>query len=342
MQKFIGISVGDVNGIGVEVILKSLPILLDKSDYQPVIFAHASILEDWSSRLNISGFTFFESNTINSKSGSICCLPPSDSAPTIELGKITATSGAYAMASIKKATEAVLKNDTVAIVTAPISKEAIQKAGFSFPGHTEYLAHLCGEKHEPLMVLATETLRVALNTIHIPVSKVSEAITEVNVTNHVESFYRALQKDFGIQKPKLAVLGLNPHAGDGGVIGKEEQTIISPVIQHFKTKNYAVEGPFPADGFFGSKQWKHFDGILAMYHDQGLIPFKTIAFHDGVNITCNLPIVRTSPDHGTGFSIAGKNIADTSSFVEAYQTAITIIQHRGNFSNKDLLLHETN
>lgn len=328
MQKRIGISVGDINGIGIEVILKSLPILMESSEYVPVLFCHKSLLEFYANLLSVSLPPIKENTEIDIHFQGVQCIPPTSILPEICIGKISSEAGKYAMKSIKKATESILEGKSSAIVTAPISKEAIQKAGYLVPGHTEYLAQLCGD-FQPLMVLATETLRVALTTIHIPVSKISESITFDSVQFGIQSFYDALIQDFGITKPKLAVLGLNPHAGDGGVIGREELEIIAPCIHQFKEKGAFVDGPFAADGFFGSKQWKNYDGILAMYHDQGLIPFKTIAFHDGVNITCNLPIVRTSPDHGTGFSIAGKGLADASSFIEAYKTAQLIIKNRG-------------
>lgn len=341
MQKRIGISVGDINGIGIEIILKSLPFFMESSEYKPILFCHKALLEFYADLLSISLPQIKENSEIDVDFDGLQCIAPTSVLAKISLGKICSKAGKYAMESIKKATESILEGKTLALVTAPISKEAIQKAGYMVPGHTEYLAQLCGN-FEPLMVLATDKLRVALTTIHIPVSKISESITFDSVRFGIQSFYDALIKDFGIPKPKLAVLGLNPHAGDGGVIGREELEIISPCLNQFKEKGALVDGPFAADGFFGSKQWKNYDGILAMYHDQGLIPFKTIAFHDGVNITCNLPIVRTSPDHGTGFSIAGKGQADASSFIEAYKTAQIIIQNRGKHLNQALQIHETN
>lgn len=332
--KYIGISSGDVNGIGPEIILKSILFLQKQSYYKPIIFAHPSLLSEYAKKINWSLPT--ECIEIAQPSewqpGKINCIVPSGEPPEIELGKITAISGEYAMQSVKAATESILNGYTHALVTAPISKEAIFKAGYEDPGHTEYLARICNCNAQPLMVLATEYLRVALVSIHVPISKISQYITFEHVEKTAMDFYDALKKDFGILKPKLAVLGLNPHAGDGGVLGTEEMEVIQPVINKLKKNNYFVDGPFAADGFFGNKQWEQYDGILAMYHDQGLAPFKTIAFHSGVNVTCNLPIVRTSPDHGTGFSIAGKNLAETSSFIEAYKTAQTIISNRGIYT----------
>jgi len=330
-MNFIALSSGDINGIGPEVILKSIPVLQKHSIYKPVLFCHKSIIEEYVTHIN--WVLPFEINEIADVSEwqekKINCIAPQTEVIPIELGHISASSGKYAMASIKSATESVLSGATKAIVTAPISKEAIHLAGFSVPGHTEYLAELCGNEKSPLMVLATETLRVALTTIHVPLHKISELITFENVEHACRDFYQSLRQDFGVLNPRLALLGLNPHAGDGGVLGREELEIIAPVIKKLNEEGFLISGPFAADGFFGSKQWKQYDGVLAMYHDQGLIPFKTIAFHDGVNITCNLPIVRTSPDHGTGFSIAGKNLADPQSFQEAYKTAQTIISNRG-------------
>lgn len=338
-QKYVGITTGDVNGIGPEIFLKSILFLQKQSFFKPVIFAHASLLDEYAKKIN--WHLPCEINEIAHpsewKEKRINCIPPEIEAPEIELGNISAKAGAYAMASIKAGTLSILEGKTHALVTAPISKEAIFKAGYTVPGHTEYLAQLCEStvKPKPLMVLATEELRVALVSIHIPVHKISQYITIDQVERSARDFYKALQQDFGIMKPKLALLGLNPHAGDGGVLGTEEQEVIIPVIQKLKADGFLINGPFAADGFFGNQEWKAFDGVLAMYHDQGLIPFKTIAFHSGVNVTCNLPIVRTSPDHGTGFSIAGKNLADSSSFQEAFKTAQTIISNRGIY-NKTL------
>ncbi|TNE70122.1 4-hydroxythreonine-4-phosphate dehydrogenase PdxA [bacterium] len=329
MQRFIGISIGDLNGIGPEIICKSLGEIHDMGIFSPVIFAHPSILQWYAERADFTLPEIIETDIYHLKSGFINAIPLDCVVPNIIPGKTDEKSARYAQQSIKAATEAVLQGKTHAVVTAPISKEAMSLTGFKFPGHTEYLASLCGKNHESLMVLANDTIRVALVTVHIPVRNIADKITQKHVYKVGNLFKNALNKDFGLENPKIAVLGLNPHAGDGGVLGMEEKEHIEPAIRALNALGNNFEGPFAADGFFGSGMWKSYDGILAMYHDQGLIPFKTLAFHSGVNITCNLPIVRTSPDHGTGFSIAGKGIADTQSFIEAYKAAQTIILNRG-------------
>jgi len=213
------------------------------------------------------------------------------------------------------------------LVTSPFSKDAIQKAGFQFPGHTEYLADMSGVP-EALMILVSERLKVALVTTHIPIKDVSSALNKEGILSKIEKFEQSLKKDFGIVKPRIAVFGLNPHAGENGKLGAEEQEIISPAIQQAKNKGVLAFGPFPADGFFGSDLKNQFDGILAMYHDQGLTAFKALAFDDGVNFTADLPIVRTSPDHGTAFDIAGKNLASELSMRSAMYLAVEIFKNR--------------
>ncbi|MDX1439648.1 MAG: 4-hydroxythreonine-4-phosphate dehydrogenase PdxA, partial [Rubricoccaceae bacterium] len=248
-------------------------------------------------------------------------------ATPVATGDITAAAGLAAMKSVETACDLCLKGDADAMVTAPISKEAIHLAGYDFPGHTEFLA----EKTKAVgfvMMLVSGDLRVALQTIHMPISQVASQITQERVLVNLRMISDALETDLGIAKPRIAVLGLNPHAGEGGVIGSEEREIIQPAIERARQDGIHAEGPFPADSFFGRRTDKTFDAVLAMYHDQGLAPFKALAMGAGVNVTCGLPIVRTSPDHGTAFGIAGKGIASHSSMVEAIKLAAGIATRR--------------
>ena len=217
-----------------------------------------------------------------------------------------------------------------AMVTAPLSKELVQSEDFKFPGHTEYLTQEDGAK-DSLMFLVAEELRVGVVTGHIPLKEVSNKVTDKLLTEKLQLMIKSLKKDFGIKKPRVAVMGLNPHAGENGLLGDEEEKVINPVLNEFRNKGNLVFGPFPSDGFFGSNQYRSYDGILAMYHDQGLIPFKNIAFSNGVNFTAGLSFIRTSPDHGTAFSIAGKNEADETSMRSAIYCAADIISHREEF-----------
>ena len=249
----------------------------------------------------------------------------------VELGKQTADGGKYALKSLEAAAYALAQGKIQVLVTAPINKENIQSPDFKFPGHTEYLDEKFADGKSSLMFLVSDVLRVAVATGHIPVTQVAQALTSEKIQTKLQSLNKSLIQDFEIRKPKIAVLGLNPHAGDNGVIGNEEQNIIIPAINKAKEEGMLVYGPYSADGFFGNGAYKNFDAVLAMYHDQGLIPFKTIAFNSGVNFTAGLPIVRTSPDHGTAYDIAGKNIASEESFRIAIYTAIDIFRRRKLF-----------
>ena len=250
-----------------------------------------------------------------------------DKATDATPGKVTPEAGAAALACLQKATEDLKAGNIHAVVTAPINKHNIQSEIFKFPGHTEYFTEAF-EAKESLMFLVSEEIRVGVVTGHIPLGKVRGAINQEKISQKLSLMIDSLKKDFGIQKPKIAVLGLNPHAGEDGLLGNEEKEFITPVIENFKKKGNLVFGPFPADGFFGAAQFKHYDGVLAMYHDQGLIPFKYIAFETGVNFTAGLSAVRTSPDHGTAYDIAGKNTASESSMLHAIFTAIDVIKNR--------------
>jgi 4-hydroxythreonine-4-phosphate dehydrogenase len=248
----------------------------------------------------------------------------------VEVGLSTPQAGEAAFKALEKATRDLKEGKIDVLVTAPINKNNIQSENFSFPGHTEYLENIFGEKGDALMILANESLRIAVATGHVPINKVSESLTKENILNKIKQFNKSLVEDFGIFKPRIAVLGLNPHAGDKGVIGKEEEEIIAPAIKQALDEGIFCFGPLPADGFFGANGHSHYDGILAMYHDQGLIPFKTIAMDNGVNFTAGLPVVRTSPDHGTAYDLAGQNMASENSFRQALYMAIDVYKNRQN------------
>jgi 4-hydroxythreonine-4-phosphate dehydrogenase len=244
------------------------------------------------------------------------------------LGKPSRESGKAAFEALERAMAEYKEGMFDVLVTAPIHKQMIQSETFTFPGHTEYIEQNVGEGAKALMILANETLRVALVTGHLPVTKITSTFTQELIQEKLSIFNTSLKQDFGIGAPRIAVLALNPHAGDGGVIGTEEETIITPAIKAMREQGILCYGPFPADGFMGSGSFNHFDGVLAMYHDQGLIPFKVLAMENGVNFTAGLPIVRTSPDHGTAFDIAGKNQASPDSFRQALYMAIDIHRNR--------------
>jgi 4-hydroxythreonine-4-phosphate dehydrogenase len=247
----------------------------------------------------------------------------------VELGTPTEESTKMAIDSLESATEALLKGEIDVLVTAPINKDEMMKQGFKHAGHTGYFEEKFNKKG--LMFLVTEDLKVAVSTHHIPISKVAENISKEKIKKQIKMLQQTLIEDFSISKPKIAVLGLNPHAGDGGVIGNEEIEIIAPAIRELSDNGVLAFGPFPADSFFQPEKYKSFDAVLAMYHDQGLAPFKTIAYEEGVNYTAGLPFIRTSPDHGTAYDIAGKNVADEQSFTEAIFTAIKIFKHRTDY-----------
>ncbi|MCU0359097.1 MAG: 4-hydroxythreonine-4-phosphate dehydrogenase PdxA [Bacteroidia bacterium] len=323
----IGISQGDINGIGPEVILKTLIEPGINDICTPVLFSSQKTISYYRKVLGLEEFNFHplrDFSQINNKKVNVMICYEEE--VNIEMGKLSETGGKYARISLDHAAKALQENQIHALVTAPINKSNIQGDGFHFPGHTEYLAHKLGG--DPLMILCSENgLRVALATGHIPLNEVASRITTEVVTKKITLFYESLVKDFAIRKPKIAVLGLNPHAGDNGTIGAEEQNIIRPAIEQLKL-DALIYGPYSADGFFGTNAYKKFDGILAMYHDQGLIPFKTMAFNDGVNFTAGLNKIRTSPDHGTAFEIAGKNEASELSFRNALYMAIDLYRNR--------------
>jgi 4-hydroxythreonine-4-phosphate dehydrogenase len=324
----IGISQGDFNGIGLEVILKTFldPGMLEVCT--PVLFSSGKTFSFHRKALHADNFNYNvvsgPEKVLHRKFNLYNCYPEE---AYIELGKLTQAGGKYAIKSLITACDALEKNQIDALVTAPINKHNTHSESFPFTGHTPYLAKRFG-KGNALMLLVSQDIKIALLTEHLPLSEVSKAITAELVALKLKLLISSLKDDFGISKPKIAVLGLNPHAGDGGTIGNEDTTIIEPVVKNMQKENALIFGPYPADGFFGSASFKKFDAVLAMYHDQGLIPFKYMAFETGVNFTAGLPVIRTSPDHGTAFDIAGKNKAIESSFRHAVYLACDIVKNR--------------
>ena len=324
----VGISQGDINGIGLEVIIKTFldPQMLEICT--PVLYSSLKTASFHRKALNIEDFSFNQIkdlSEINHKRSNLINVYEED--VNIELGKQTETGGKYALKSLEAAAYALAQGKIHVLITAPINKENIQSPDFNFPG---YLEDKFGDGNS-LMFLVSDTLRVAVATGHIPVTQVAQALSTEKILKKIHALNKSLIQDFEIRKPKIAILGLNPHAGDNGVIGNEEKEIILPAIAKATEAGMLVFGPYPADGFFGNEAYKKFDAVLAMYHDQGLIPFKTISFNSGVNFTAGLPVVRTSPDHGTAYDIAGKNIASEESFRKAVYTAIDIYNRRKQY-----------
>lgn len=331
----IAISVGDINGIGYEIIVKSLADKNILDFFTPVIFGSTKHLNYYRNLIKDDSIQFFGINSPDKAvDKKINVVNLWKEPASMEFGTPTETSGRLAYESLKAAAKSVSDGDCDVLVTAPINKKNIQSDEFNFPGHTEYLGKIWGGN--PLMFLVTEQLKVSLVTQHIPIRKVAEELKPEIIQQKLFAIHESLQKDFGVRKPKIAVLGLNPHAGDNGLLGKEEQEIIQPTIQSLYEKGYLIFGPYAADSFFTPDNIQNFDAVLGMYHDQVLIPFKTLCFEDGVNYTASLPFVRTSPDHGVAYDIAGKGIADETSFREALYTAIQIFHQRNEYKE----LHE--
>ncbi len=323
----VGISQGDINGIGLEVILKTFQEAGINEICTPVLFSSQKTVSYYRKVMGIEEFNFHPLRDLaqinNKKVNVFICY---EEEVNIEMGKASDVGGKYAAISLEKATEALLENKIDVLVTAPINKHTIKNASFNFIGHTDYL----GKKlnGNPLMIMCSNSgLRVALATDHVPLKDVVSKITVDGLAEKINLFHSTLVKDFAVRKPRIAVLGINPHASDNGTIGNEDQSIVKPAIEKVKGDKM-IYGPYSADGFFGSGAYKQFDGILAMYHDQGLIPFKTLAFNEGVNYTAGLSHIRTSPDHGTAFEIAGKNQASEQSFKNALYMAMDIYKNR--------------
>lgn len=326
----VGISIGDLNGIGSEIVLKTFEDARMLEMCTPVIFANVKTL----SFLKKS----FESTTMlhgidkldQVLTGKINVLNVWREGFTLEYGVNDETVGKFAIKSFVAATNALKEGLVDVLVTAPINKYNVQSEEFKFPGHTDYLNQEL--EGNALMLMVQDNLRVGLLTDHVPVNEVASHLTEALIRQKIETVKQSLIQDFSINKPRIAVLGLNPHAGDGGVIGKEDDEIIRPVIKKMFEKGTLVFGPYPADGFFGNAQYEKYDAVIAAYHDQGLIPFKTLSFGSGVNYTAGLGKIRTSPDHGTAYDIAGKGIADYNSFKEAVYLALDIYNSRNQYA----------
>jgi 4-hydroxythreonine-4-phosphate dehydrogenase len=324
----IGISLGDFNGVGPEIILKTLSDNRISKICIPVIYGNYKIFAKYRRLMEIEEISFHSIKNIADlfpkKNNLITCW---EEDYEINPGKVTEEAGKAAFISLQRATEDVVSGSIDALVTAPINKKNIQSADFNFAGHTEYLTQMANA-NDSLMLLACEELRIGVVTGHIPLSAVKQQVTREKILSKVNILYKSLKNDFGISKPRIALLGLNPHAGEDGLLGREEIEIIAPIVEELKQKGVLAFGPFPADGFFGVKHYQKFDGVLAMYHDQGLVPFKLMAFDSGVNFTAGLPFIRTSPDHGTAYDLAGKNIASESSFRAALFMAIDMVKNR--------------
>ena len=329
----VGISIGDINGIGPEVVIKALGDNRMLINCTPIVYGSSKVLSFYNKQLRVRDFNY---QTIKSadeaKNKKISVINSWNDDVKIEPGQTNETGGNCAFKALEAATQDLASGKIDVLVTAPISKDAMGKVGFNFPGHTEYLADLAGED-DALMIMATGSLRVALVTTHIPIKDVSSSLSIDRVHSKISEFAASLRRDFGIIRPKIAVLGLNPHAGENGKMGEEESESISPAINKAKGEGILAFGPYPADGFFGSGARANYDGVLAMYHDQGLTAFKALAFDEGVNVTAGLPIVRTSPDHGTAFDIAGQNKASEASMRQAIYQAIDIHRNR-NFEKE--------
>lgn len=328
----IGITQGDINGIGYEVIIKTLQDIRINDFCVPVVYGSPKVAAYYRKAINIEGLNFNQVKDIgdiNSKKTNIInCM---DDNVRVELGKITEAGGEGSIQALEAAIADIKAGKVDVLVTSPINKQNVQTEKFNFPGHTEYLANTFDAK-DVLMLLVSDLMRVGVVTGHIPLADVSQSINTELILKKLRLLNDSLLKDFGIRKPRIAVFGLNPHAGDAGVLGSEENEIIIPAISKANAEGIIALGPYPADGFFGSENFSKFDAILAMYHDQGLAPFKALAFDSGVNYTAGLPVVRTSPAHGTAFEIAGQNKASENSFRNALFLAVEIFKNRKNYS----------
>lgn len=324
----VGITLGDMNGIGPEIILKTLSDSRLFQNLTPIVYGSNRVINFYKRELNLEDVMFQgikDAENAIPKKANLISISKEDI--NVEPGKITRYAGTLAFDSLERAARDLATNKIDVLVTAPINKKNIQSENFNFPGHTEYLAKYSNVENA-LMLMCSDLLRVGVVTGHVPLQEVSSLITRDLVLLKITSIHKTLRTDFSINRPKIAVLGLNPHAGDDGLLGSEEKEIILPAIEAAREKGILAVGPFAADGFFGSSNWTNFDAVLAMYHDQGLIPFKSIAGEYGVNFTARLPIVRTSPAHGTAYDLAGKGIANEQSFRQAVYMACDIYHRR--------------
>lgn len=330
----IGLSCGDINGIGLELIIKTVGDARLLELCTPVIFASNKVLNFYRKALTDINFNFStikETSRVNHKQVNLFNCWEEEVAVTP--GLLNETGGKYAVLSLVTAAQALKEDKIDGLVTAPIHKKNTHSEAFNFTGHTPYLQNLF-EVPDVVMLMVAENLKVALVTEHVAIKDITPLITKENILSKLQILNQSLKKDFGIDKPKIAVLGLNPHAGDEGLVGKEEEEIIKPAIKEAKFKDIFCFGPYPADAFFARGQYEKFDAVLAMYHDQGLIPFKSLALGEGINYTAGLKGIRTSPDHGVAFDIAGKSKADEASFREAIFRCIDIINARKEFAGQ--------
>lgn len=329
----IGISLGDVNGIGVEVLLKAVVDTRLSDLCTLIVYGSSRVTSFHRKLLGIQDFSFNIINEVsqaNSKRANLINCWQEEL--KIELGVSNEIAGKYSYIALQKASADLKDGKIDALVTLPINKHNVMQAGFEFPGHTEYLQSLT-EAKESMMLMVNDYLKIGFVTGHMALKDVAHSITQEKIIGKLSVLNDSLKQDFGIRKPRIAVLGLNPHAGDKGAIGQEEEKTIIPALEKANQKGIITFGPYSADGFFGNHQYKQFDAVLAMYHDQGLIPFKSLSYDEGVNFTAGLPFVRTSPAHGTGYDIAGKNVASESSFREAVYKAIDIVRKRIEFED---------
>lgn len=325
----VGITQGDTNGVGPEVILKAFSDSLMLELCTPVVYGNAKVFAYHGKTLGLNANIRQVVSAEDAAAGQLNFVNCSDAEVKVEFGAQSAEAGHAAFVALEQAVQDLQSGLIDVLVTAPIQKASIQSSNFRFPGHTEYLQDRLGsDGGEPLMILCNPLMRVALVTTHLPISEVAFAITEDRIVQKARMLYESLCRDFNISSPRIAILALNPHAGDSSVIGHEEEEVIVPAIKSLADAGLPCYGPFPADGFFNAAMYRHFDAVLAMYHDQGLAPFKALTDHDGVNFTAGLPFVRTSPDHGTAYDIAGKNQADAQSFRQAVYSAIDIWRNR--------------
>lgn len=324
----IGITHGDINGVGYEVILKSFSDVAMLELCTPIVYGSPKVATYHRKAMDIPTNFSIINTAEEVQDGKLNILACTEDELKVELTKATPEAGKAALMALEKALEDYRNGLIDVLVTAPINKHTIQADTFRFPGHTEYIEERAGEGRKALMILLKDDFRVALVTGHIPVKEIASTITKELIMEKITIFHRSLKQDFGIGSPRIAVFSLNPHAGDNGLLGTEEREVIIPAMQEMIAKGIQCFGPYPADGFMGSGNFTHFDGILAMYHDQGLAPFKALAMDEGVNFTAGLPIVRTSPAHGTAYDIAGQGIASENSFRQAIYTAIDVFRNR--------------
>jgi 4-hydroxythreonine-4-phosphate dehydrogenase len=328
----VGITHGDPNGIGYEVILKTLSDQRITELCTPIVYGSAKIASYYRKGMELPQLQMNTiANATQAKDGDVNIINVVGEDFKIEPGVASKSAGEAAFSALERAVTDLRGGDIDVLVTAPINKETIQSDTFTFPGHTEYLQSSLGDGKEALMILANERLRIALVTTHLPISKIADAITKDAVIGKLRIFNDSLKRDFNIDNPRIAVLSLNPHAGDNGLLGSEESEVIAPAIEQAHEEKIFAFGPYAADGFFGTEAYCKFDGVLAMYHDQGLAPFKTIAMDSGVNFTAGLPYVRTSPDHGTGFDIANQGKASEESMRQAIYMAIDTFRSRQRY-----------